>query len=474
MTNPLLETIKDNYLVRQILDTLADGVFILDTRGRIVSWSRAMEKISGFTSAQALGQPCRLLNFSNCLGISGSGDSKNCALLQGEATGAMECYLRHRSGYDIPVIKNATAVRNENNRIIGIVEAITDITELEKARNKVREASRRLGEMHGLEKIIGKGPAMQSLFSMIKAVSASQATVLVQGESGTGKELVAGAIHYNSSRGDKPFVIVNCSALSESLLESELFGHAKGAFTGAVANRTGRLEEAHTGTIFLDEIGELSPLVQTKLLRVLQEKEIERIGESRKRKLDIRIITATHRDLHQLVREGRFREDLYYRLKVFTVQVPALRERKSDIHLLISHFMDQQNKRTDKRVHKIAPAAMKHLTDYGWPGNVRELEHAIEHAFVLCEAGTILPGHLPLEIRHPQRTSPSPLRTAPGTKPPLTRAALLDWLHHCQWNKAETARQLGVSRTTVWKYMKTWHIPFDPPRDTHPQPCPRG
>ena len=463
----LLSALENNYLMRQILDTMADGVFILDARGRIISWSRAMETITGFTAKEALGQPCRLLNFSSCIGIESPKDSKHCALLQGEVTGAVECYLRHRSGFDIPIIKNATAVKNDQGQLLGIIEAVTDITELEKARSRVRDASRRLGEMHGLDKIVGKSPAMQSLFAAITAVSASQTTVLIQGESGTGKELVAGAVHYSGSRANKPFVIVNCAALAESLLESELFGHAKGAFTGAVASRKGRLEEAHTGTILLDEIGELTPLVQTKLLRVIQEKEIERIGESRKRKLDIRIITATHRDLHRLVREGRFREDLYYRLKVFTLQVPALRERMSDIPLLINFFMDRQNKKTAKMVQKITPGAMKHLKNYPWPGNIRELEHAIEHAFVLCDSNAIHSSDLPLEIRQyvpcTQEPRPGPAeQDRENGQETLTRTRLIDALRTCHWNKAQAARKLQISRTTVWKYMKKWEIPFDP------------
>ena len=465
----LLMTLEGNPFLKQILDTMADGVFTLDTDGKIISWSKAMEQISGFTAEEALGQPCRLLNFSNCLGISGPGDSKRCELLQGKVLNTIECFLKHKLGYAIPIIKNATAVKDEHGNIIGIIEAITDITELEKARDNVQEASRRLGEMHRLDNIIGNSPAIQALFSSIKAASSSQVTVLIQGESGTGKELVAGSIHYNSNRATKPFVIVNCSALSESLLESELFGHVKGSFTGAINSRMGRLEEADTGTIFLDEIGELSPLIQVKLLRVLQEKEIERIGESQKRKLDIRIITATHRNLVQLVKEGVFRQDLYYRLKVFTVQIPSLRERKTDIPLLIKHFIDQQNKKTGKNIQKIVPAAMRRLMDYAWPGNVRELEHAIEHAFVLCDDNTIFLSHLPLEIRGKEGQSTamgdSMLMETPDTRlrEPLTKESLVEQLHKCLWNKAEAARRFQISRTTVWKHMKQWDIPLKQP-----------
>ncbi|MCP4124710.1 MAG: sigma-54-dependent Fis family transcriptional regulator [Bacteroidetes bacterium] len=303
---------------------------------------------------------------------------------------------------------------------------------------------------------------MKSVFTAIRATAASNATILIHGESGTGKELVAGAIHYSSERSKKPFIIVNCSALSESLLESELFGHAKGAFTGASSDRIGRLEEADHGTIFLDEIGELSPLVQVKLLRVLQEKTIERLGESRTRRLDIRIITATHRELYTLVKEGKFREDLYYRLKVFPISVPPLRERKTDIPLLMRHFCDRLNTETGKNIQKVSPNAMQLLLDYGWPGNVRELENAVEHAFVLCTGRTIQPDHLPLEIRELKHSSPVTQYKigveAFRESQPLIRELLMARLHESGWNKAEAARRLGVSRTTVWKRMKQWEI----------------
>jgi len=463
----LICEMNDHPPLGQIIDTIADGVFTLDTNGEITFWSKSMEQITGFTAEEAIGKTCSLLRISNCLGIRGVGDPTRCGVLAGDSTGARECFLRHRDGHDIPAIKNATAVKDESGKVIGVVEAITDLTELEKARLTLEEATRRLGERHRLDSIIGKSDCMQAVFMTIKATAASQATILIQGESGTGKELVAGAIHYNSERSKEPFIIVNCSALSESLLESELFGHAKGAFTGASTHRIGRLEEANHGTIFLDEIGELSPLVQVKLLRVLQERTIERIGESRQRRLDIRIITATHRDLYALVKEGKFREDLYYRLKVFPISVPPLRERKTDIPLLVRHFCNRLNRETEKNIQKIAPNAMQRLLDYSWPGNVRELENAIEHAFVLCNTRTILPDHLPLEIRemeYPSPATPLNVLTAIPTKPgPLTRELLTARLHESSWNKAEAARRLGISRTAVWKRMKQWGIPLQKP-----------
>ncbi len=461
----LIDEINVHPFLEQILDTVADGVFTMDSSGRITFWSNSLERISGFTSGEAIGKTCSVLNFSTCIGTKGVRNPELCGVLKGnKPSGSRECFLKHKNGHDIPVIKSASAVKNKAGDVIGVIEAITDLTELEKARLRIEEAALRLGEKHRLDKIIGKSNVMQSVFMAIQATAASNATILIQGESGTGKELVAGAVHYSSERSKNPFIIVNCSALSESLLESELFGHARGAFTGASSDRTGRLEEANRGTIFLDEIGELSPLVQVKLLRVLQERTIERLGESKQRQLDIRIITATHRNLYTLVQEGSFREDLYYRLKVFPITVPPLRERKTDIPLLVHHFCDKLNTETGKNIQKVAPKAMQMLLDNHWPGNVRELENAIEHAFVLCSGRTIQPDHLPLEIRERTFLLNTPALTGSSNPSgPLTRELLVARLSESDWNKAETARRLGISRTAVWKRMKQWEIPLQKP-----------
>jgi transcriptional regulator with PAS, ATPase and Fis domain len=254
---------------------------------------------------------------------------------------------------------------------------------------------------------------------------------------------------------------VNCSALSETLLETELFGHVKGAFTGAHRDRKGRFEEADGGTIFLDEIGELTPYMQIKLLRVLQEREIERVGDSKKIKIDIRVIAATHQDLYELTRQGKFREDLFYRLKVFPIRVPPLRERREDIPLLVSHFIKKGNQRENKSIEGVDEQAMKGLMEHSWPGNIRELENAVEHAFVICNANRIQLHDLPVEIRE-KRALP-PLGRGPDQSGPqvaLTREALLDLLQESNWNKAEVGRRLRKSRTSVWKYMKKWNIPL--------------
>ena len=273
-----------------LLEAMADGVFTLNEAGEITSWNPAMERITGYSYEEAVGQGCTMLSFSRCFQKACPRGIEECGIFRHGRLEGRECFLRHKGGHDVPVIKSARLVKDENGAVKGVVETITDLTELEKARRKAEEANRRLREFHSFDNIIGKSHSMQQVFSAIRAAGASEATILIQGESGTGKELVAGAIHHNGPRSKMPFIPVNCSALSESLLESELFGHVRGAFTGAIRDRTGRFEEADGGTIFLDEIGEISPFIQVKLLRVIQEREIERVGESKKRKIDIRII----------------------------------------------------------------------------------------------------------------------------------------------------------------------------------------
>jgi len=398
----------------QILDTMADGLFTLDSHGRIISWNRAMESITGFTEKEALGQGCNLLQCNRCFGRECPADMKKCGVLKHGTSESKECHIQHRDGYDVPVIKSARAIRDENDTLLGIVETLTDLNRMKK---KAEAAERRLGEIHSLGNIIGKSRGMKDVFYAITAAANSRATVLIQGDSGTGKELVAGAIHYNGPLARGPFIPVNCATLSETLLESELFGHVKGSFTGAHQDRKGRFEEAHGGTIFLDEIGELSPDMQVKLLRVLQEREIQRVGDSRKIKINIRVVAATHKDIYRLIQEGQFRKDLYYRLKVFPIQIPPLQSRREDIPLLVRKFIDKNNERESMKIKDISRNAMEKLMEYPWPGNVRELENAIEHAFVLCTSKQIKTRDLPLEIREKKECiedRPPPNRI-PGT-----------------------------------------------------------
>lgn len=460
--------IMDSSFASLLLESMADGVFTLNNKGIISSWNPSMERITGYCAKETIGKSCKLLNFNRCLSEPWPTNINKCGIYENARFDAEECFLRHKNGNNIPVIRSARLVSDGNHYVKGVVETVTDITELKKARCKAEEANRRLGDVHKFDNIIGKSRAMQHLFLAMKAAIASEANILLQGDSGTGKELVAGAIHYNSDRHKMPFVTVNCIALSESLLESELFGHVKGAFTGAIRNRVGRFEEADGGTIFLDEIGEISPFIQIKLLRVLQEREIERVGDSKKCKIDIRIIAATNKDLYDLVKRGHFREDLYYRLKVFPICIPPLRKRREDIPLLTSYFITVQNKKTGKKINGVSQSAMRILMDYTWPGNVRELENAIEHAFVLCNDEHIDIFDLPVEIRQIEYHPPEPkLINRPSSslspRKKLSREKLLELLNECGWNKAEVARRVGLSRTAIWKYMKKLDIPLKRP-----------
>jgi len=461
----IAQEIKHNEFAKILLKSIGDGVFVLDIKGIIIAWNPAMEKIAGYKAEEATGKSCGIINFSKCFGRKCPTGFKDCGIIKYGSVEPTECFLRHKDGHAVSVTKNARVIRKKDGTVLGVIEAVTDLTELKNIRLEMEEATRRLGELNRLGGIIGKSHLIQNVFSSIKASAASDATIFIHGESGTGKELAADVIHSISERRDKPLVTVNCSSLSESLLESELFGHTKGAFTGAFRDRAGRFEEADGGTVFLDEIGDISPYIQVKLLRVLQQREVERVGESKKRKFDIRIITATNKELGKLVQKGSFREDLYYRLKVFPIYLPPLRQRKDDIPLLVNHFIKIHNRNTNKKITRVSPSVMKAFFDYPWPGNVRELGNAIEHAFVLCAGEEIGVKELPAEILnkeyHPVRFEPSiefEKKLAPGKN--LTREKLLVLLNECEWNKAEVARKIGMSRASIWKYMKKWNIPL--------------
>ena len=330
-------------------------------------------------------------------------------------------------------------------------------SELKRLRSEVRGQYR-------FQNIIGHSKKMLSLFNLITKVSDSMSTILLQGESGTGKELFAKAIHYNSSRRDKPCVAVECSVLPETLLESELFGHTKGAFTGAIRAKKGLFEEANGGTIFLDEIGDISLAMQSKLLRVLQEREIRPVGSNEIIKIDVRIIAATNTELKEAVKEKTFREDLYYRIAVIPISIPPLRERKEDIPLLVNHFIEKYCQINKEKIKSISPQALSLLTDYSWPGNVRELENVIERAVLICEAEEISVNCLPLEIQIPQSTL---INSQPGSnlKDKLAKAkeeielqALKLALKKYRGNKSLAAKELGISRGSLYNKIKEYNL----------------
>ena len=313
---------------------------------------------------------------------------------------------------------------------------------------------RELKERQQFHHIVGKSDTMQEIYALIENLADVQSTILVTGESGTGKELISEAIHYKGERRGKPFVKVNCSALSEHLLESELFGHVRGAFTGATHDRIGRFQKAEGGTIFLDEIGDVSPRTQLQLLRVLQDKEFERVGDSTPVKVDVRIITATNQNLQEKIKRGEFRQDLYYRLKVVEISLPPLRERRDDIPLLIAHFLNKFNKKLHKNITDISAEVQNLFMNYQWPGNIRELEHSLEHAFIVCHQPIITMEHLPLTIKKyfgldavlPEQTSAD------------EKQALLEALEKTAWSRMKAAKLLGLSRSTFYRKLEEHHI----------------
>ena len=315
--------------------------------------------------------------------------------------------VKDRDGRSLHLLLTTRVLRDDMDEVKGLVAILRDVTELEALRGELQQRE-------SFYDLIGKDHRMQEIYHLVQDLSDSDATVLILGASGTGRELIASAIHRSSLRRSGPFVKFNCSALSESLLESELFGHVKGAFTGALRDKVGRFEEADSGTLFLDEIGDLSLAVQVKLLRVLQEREIERVGSNDPRKVDVRIIAVTHRDLLEGIAEGRFREDLYYRLNVMSVELPALRERIEDIPALTDHCIAKYNARTGRGIRGIERAALTLLMDYEWPGNVRELENAIEHAFIKCRGSLLQPDCLPTLLQqHIEACAPHMQSTTP-------------------------------------------------------------
>lgn len=347
---------------------------------------------------------------------------------------------------------------DEDVRLLSIITSM--IAQAVKLRQAAQEEAHRLLEenrrLHSQLKerfrpsnIVGNSKAMRNVYDLIAQVTRSETTVLIRGESGTGKELVAHAIHYNSFREDKPFIKVNCGALPEGVVESELFGHEKGAFTGAVSTRKGRFELAHGGTIFLDEIGDLSPTTQIKLLRVLQEREFERVGGTTTIKTDVRVIAATNRDLETLIEEGKFRQDLYYRLNVFPIHIPPLRGRKTDIPLLADFFVEKYSKTNHKNIRRISTPAIDMLMTYHWPGNVRELENCVERAVLLSSNHVIHGRHLPPTLQTAEASGTTHAGTLDGTLEDMERDLIVDALKASRGNKAKAARALGITERTM-------------------------
>ncbi len=420
-----------------ILDSISEGVFTVDLNWRITFFNRAAELITGFKRQEALGQFCyEILRSDRCF--------KDCPLRQtlrsGQPLRDQEVIILDRQNREIPVSVNTGLLQDKSGRIIGGVETFREMASLKELEREVK-GRYRLGD------IVSRNPKMLEIFRILPEVASSDVTVLIQGESGTGKELIAQAIHDLSPRKNGPLVKVNCAAVPETLLESELFGYVRGAFTDAKKDKPGKLKLASGGTLLLDEIGDMPLSLQPKVLRAIEYKEYEPLGSTRVEKADVRIIAATNRDLEKMVREGRFREDLFWRLNVFKIELPPLRERREDIPLLVEHFIDKLNRKTQKGIKGISEEAMKILLDYHWPGNIRELQNAIEHAFVLCKDRLIRPQHLPAYLMERGETLGGSLRDIEAK---LIRKAL----DEAGGNLTRASRILGIHRTTLWRKLR--------------------
>ncbi|MBW1788074.1 MAG: sigma 54-interacting transcriptional regulator [Deltaproteobacteria bacterium] len=449
---------------KTVIETMPDGLMIVDPDGIILSINDAFKRLTGYTDSELIGRPCEVLGCNTCFDTRARGGEKHCQLFKDHHVRHSKCILKRKDGRPLHVLKNANVLRDEEDQVVGGVETLTDCTELVAKEEVISTLRRELDIEDSFEGIIGRSAAIQQLNDLIQSAANSEAPVVIYGESGTGKELVAAAIHHLGVRRKGPFIKVNCAALNEALLESELFGHIKGAFTGAERARKGRFEAASKGDLFLDEIGDLPLSTQVKLLRVLQEKEIERVGDHKPIAIDVRIITATNKDLQKLMKEGRFRDDLYYRVGVIPIHIPPLRDRPEDIPLLIETFISRIRLKSDKRITGMEQSALKQLTAYDWPGNVRELINVIEYAFVLCPRNKITRDHLPATVaakksrpvRRPRKEAADKSKSEEGK-----RARTLQALTEAGGNKSEAARILGISRVTLWKRLKQYDIQVD-------------
>ena len=445
---------------KTIVDTLQDGLMVMDPEGNILAMNPAAEKMTGYTADELVGRNCRTLNCTGCELFGRGAGEEWCQLYVKGNVKAKKCLISKKDRRALHVVKNAAVLRDSEGQMIGAVETFTDISEIVRQQQEIetlRKSCRLEEDHHGL---LGESPPMQRLVELIKNVARTDAPVLIHGPSGTGKELVARAIHEESPRKDKPFIKVNCAALNENLLESELFGHEKGAYTGADRTRIGRFEAAHKGTIFLDEIGDIPLATQVKLLRVLEEKEIERVGDHKTIAVDVRIISATNKDLDALIDQELFREDLFFRINVFPLSCPSLAERYEDIPLLVQNFIEQNAAKGSKKIVGLTPEAMEALLTYSWPGNVRELRNAIEYAFVLCSGNWIGREHLPPKIITNSKRPLVNHQQSPASWEE-ERTKLMNTLRQVSGNQSEAARILGVSRVTIWKRIKKYGIKLE-------------
>ncbi len=437
-----------------LFDSSPLGIFTVDSENRITSFNRAAEEITHYTSEEAIGQRCYDIFHANIC-------QQDCPLKRSVRTrkkiGEREISILNKAGDEIPIAVSTAALLDSQGQVLGGVEMFRDLSQL-------AELRKRLHKSYEFEDIISKNEQMQRILERLPLLAASPSTILIEGASGTGKELVAQAIHNLSPRRKNSFIAVNCAALPDSLLESELFGYVRGAFSEAKQDKPGRFMLANGGTLFLDEIGDISPAMQVKLLRVLQQREFEPLGATHTQKVDVRVIVATNKNLETEMKEKRFREDLYFRLNVIRVELPPLSQRREDIPLLLDHFIRRFNAIQGSRIKQVSSRAMQALMAAPYPGNIRELENAVEHASVLCQGDTLRLMHLPSSFETHVRTAQpesSPLDHENSSNSPLQAAeaqTIQTVLDRCHGNRGQAAKELGISRNTLWRKMKRFGL----------------
>jgi len=444
----------NRFFQEAVIQAVPCAIFVVDVNKHIIFWNQPAEELTGYTASEMIGSPCSTLRMNVCSADNAARSADFCPLKSPGKIGEVECEINRKDGSSIPVMRIARAVYDDHEKVIGAIEAMIDVSLLKQARTEVRLLKNKIAQIDRFGELIGHSQKMRELYSRIEMVAPTDVNVVIEGETGTGKELVARTIHRQSGRGRRIFLPVNCGALPQSLIEAELFGHVRGAFTGAVSDRMGSFEKASGGTLFLDEVSELSLASQVKLLRVLQENEITRVGETTPRNIDVRIIAASNRNLFRLVKTGQFREDLYYRLHVMGFHVPALRERKEDICDLVGYFIRKFNKKYDKNIESCTRKTLHLLELCQWPGNVRQLEHAIEHAFVLTSKSE--------KILTEEKFPPQILYGASQSKGfPYNHSHIVGdkveisaVLERTNGNKTKAAKMLGITRAGLYKKIK--------------------
>jgi PAS domain S-box-containing protein len=422
-------------------------MMIVDKDGHIIFFNRAAEEITGYHRDDVMGKECTVLDSDTCTVHTEEGRKKNCSLFSEGRIQNKKCRIRSNDGRAVYLLKNATVLKNERGEMIGAVESITDITSLYMKELELEELKQELRQEYWFMGLLGKSTLMQKLYEQIRNAAQSEAPVLIIGESGTGKNLAAQAIHALSRRKEGPFVALNCGALNDYLLESELFGHRTGSFTGAVSDRVGRFEAANNGSIFLDEIGDMPKMMQVKLLRVLEEKIVERVGENRPLPVNVRL----NRDLQELVVSDLFREDLLYRINSILIKIPPLRDRPEDIPVIAFHYLKKISHVNNKDIRRISPEAMEAIENYRWPGNVRQLINAIEHCAITSRGDTVEIADLPDYVFTERKAESS------GDND-YDREKLRATLALYKGNRTQTAKHLGISRVTLWKKLKDFGI----------------